>query len=242
MKLAIGEVRWLLNTRVVRKLFFAEYLAMLEANGYINEDGLFPYYWAEPWRAQVADEELLSLALAGRFATAALEFDLAQPAVALDFDMAYEFDNQAKVMPAGGPNAGAPVLGILGHSVQVENLGGGTPRILLDPFEGALQRMWVVVPVAVNITRVKIVQGLTTFYDRWNTDAKPEIERSLKDAGMVMPANFATAQGAFKMVPVILDNNQRIANNVSITAGLTVELTMDAPAPTRLIIEHTLNL
>ena len=242
MKLAIGEVRFILNTEVVRKLMFAEYLAMLEANGFINEDGLFPYYFAEPWRAQVADEELLSLALGGRYANAALDFDLAQPAVALDFDMAHEYDLQTKVMPPGTPQAGQPILGILGHTVQVENLGAGVPRIVINPFEGALQRMWVVVPATVNVNRVRIIQGQTAFYDRWNTIGKPEIERSLKDSGMVMPANFTTAQGTFKMVPIILDNNQRISNNITNTAGLVVELTLDTPAPTtRLIIEQAIN-
>lgn len=75
-------------------------------------------------------------------------------------------------------------------------------------------------------------------YDRWNTTARPEIARSLKDMGMSIPANFTNANGTFKMVPLVLDNNQRLANNIANLAGMNLQLTLSAPADIRILIEQ----
>lgn len=235
MKNAIGECRLIINTKVDRKWRFSEYLAVLEANNYLNEDGFFPYYLAEPWRAQVWDEEMLSLQMGGRYESVALEFDVTQPAVPLAFDFAYEYDMLPKV-----DTAGKAVYGILGHTVQVEKNGGGESQILLNKFDGALQRLFLVVPSATDINRVKLLQKDTTLYDRWNTAARPEIARSLKDMGMQMPADFTNANGTFKIVPVIFDNNQRISNSIADKSELGLNLDLSEDSQIRILIEHQL--
>ena len=235
MKTAIGEVRLILNSEVVRKWRFSEYLAVLESNGYIVSDGEFPIFLAEPWRASVEDEELLSLQMGGRYAQVAVEFELTQPADALEFDFAYEFDMRAKV-----DTSGKAIYGILGHTVQVENPGAGEPVIPLNKFTGALQRLWLVIPSTADITRVKINQGINTLFDRFNTAARPEIARSLKDMGMAIPANTTNANGTFKVVPVVLDNNQRIINSIDDTSNLNLELSLTEAVQVRILIEHQL--
>lgn len=236
MKSAIGEVRLLLNSEVIRKWRFAEILAVLETNGYVNEDGLFPIYLAEPWRATVLDEELLSLQMAGRYEQVALEFELIQPATPLEFDFGYEYDLAPKV-----DKDGKAIYGILGHTLQVENPGAGEPIVPLNKFVGALQRLHLVIPSTADIERVRILQGDNTLYDRYNTAAKPEIARSLKDMGMVIPANFTNVNGTFKIVPVIFDNNQRISNSITDTANLSIQLTLTNAVQVRILIEHQLN-
>lgn len=237
MKTAIDEMRLLLGSEVVRKWRFAEYLAVLEANGYVNENGFFPVYLAEPWRAQVLDEELLSLQLGGRYQQAALEFDVTQPANnPLSFDFGYEYDLQPKVT-----NDGKPIYGILGHTTQVEDLSGGEPVIKLNDFDGGLQRLHIVIPATARIDRVRVFQGDNSIYDRYNTAARPEIARSLKDMGMAMPADFTTAQGTFKAIPVIFDNNQRLSNSISEKTGLKLQLTLSASVQMRILIEHRIN-
>jgi len=233
MKTAIGDVRLILNTEVVRKWRFSETVAQLSANGYPVEDGLFAIFLAEPWRATVLDEELLALQMGGVYNQVSLEFELTQPATPFEFDFAYEYDMTAKTLPNG-----QLMKGILGHEIQVENVGGGEPIIKLNPIEGALQRAWIVVPATVNVDRIRLVQGLSTFYDRWNTAARPEIARSLKDMGLSIPANFTNANGTFKMVPLVLDNNQRLANNIANLAGMNLQLTLSAPADVRILIEQ----
>jgi len=238
MLTAIGEVRFILGTEVVRKWRFSEIVSVMLANGYTVDDGLFPIFFAEPWRATVLDEELLSLQMAGFYDTVALEFDLVQPTVPLAFNFPYEYTLIAKTYPKDHPQAGQLARGILGHRIQVENVGGGEPLIVLNPFEGALQRIWAVIPSTVDITRARLVQGLTTFYDRYNTPGAPEIADSLKDMGMSIPPNFTDATGTFKMVPIIPDNNQRISNSISDTTGLSLQLNLSGPAALRILMEH----
>jgi hypothetical protein len=236
MRAAIGDVSLVLGSETVRKVRFAEYLAMLELNGYVLSPGYFPYFLAEPWRATVRDEELTSLQLGGVYANASLDCDVTQPADALDFDFAYEYDMAPKVVNA------QMVRGIFGHTVQVEDPGGGEPIIGIksDTFAGPLQRLHVVVPAAVNVTRVRVLQGDSSIFDRLNTAAKPEIARQLQDMGLVIPAPFATQWGQFKLLPVVFDNNQRLENSIVAKANLKLQLNLSASAQVRLIYEHVI--
>lgn len=238
MRLYIDDVWFTLGAETVRKWRFAEYLAVLEMNGYPLQPGLFPYFFAEPWRAQVWDEEVVSLQLGGRYQSAALNFDVNQPASnPLAFHFGYEYD----MLPKVNPQNGQPVFGILGHTLQVENPGAGEPIIPLNQFPGALQRLYLVIPSTASITRIRLLQNEATIYDRHNTAARPEIAWSLQDMGMSLPSNFTTKQGAHKMVPLVLDNNQRVTNNISEKAGLALQLSLDSAVQIRILIEQHLS-
>jgi hypothetical protein len=55
--------------------------------------------------------------------------------------------------------------------------------------------------------------------------------------GMSMPMDFTNANGTFKMVPVLLDNNQRISNSISDTNGLSLQLDLSDAAQIRILME-----
>jgi hypothetical protein len=237
MRTMIDDVYFMIGAETIRKWRFSEYLAVLEMNGYNITAGLFPYFFAEPWRAQVWDEEMLSLQIGGRYPTVALGFDVDQPATnPLSFNFGYEYDMLPKT------NAdGTPVYGILGHTIQVENPGAGEPIIPLNRFAGALQRLYIVIPSTADITRIRLLQNESTIYDRYNTTARPEIAWALQDMGMAIPAAFTNKHGTFKLVPLVLDNNQRITNSITNTAGLNLQITLSAAVQLRILIEPPLS-
>jgi hypothetical protein len=235
MRLGLGETRFILNTEVVRRWNFAEYLAVYEANGFPADAGQIEHIFAEMWRATVTDEEKLSLALGGRYVTASLEIDVTQGATPYAFEFSYEYDMLEKVTTDG-----VKILGIISHTTQNENVGGGEPTIMLNKLNGPLQRMWIVVPSTVSVNRVRVLQGDTALYDRWNTATRPEIAQQLKYMGMTIPANFTTANGTFKMVPVIFDNNQQLRNTIAISDSLRLQINLSAAAQVRLLFETQL--
>jgi hypothetical protein len=237
MRAAIGEVRLILDTYVWRRWTLGEYFSMLETNGYLLAAGRFAYFFSEPWRATVTDEEKLALALGGRYTQAALEMDVTQGASPLAFTFAYELDYLDKVVPAGFPNAGAPLKGIIGQSVQVENVGGGDPIIMLDKLDAPIQRLYIKAPAAVNIDRVTLLTGDTVIYDRWNTALRPELARQLKDMGLAIPTNYTDANGTFKTIPVIFDNNQQTRISLPTGGNLRLQLKLSAAAQLRLLLE-----
>jgi hypothetical protein len=237
MRSYIGDVWFMLGAETIRKWRFAEYLAVLQLNGYPITAGLFPYFFAEPWRAQVWDEEMVSLQVGGRYPSVSLNFDVEQPASKpLFFNFSYEYDMMPKVN-----RDGTPVFGILGHTLQVENPGAGEPIIPLNRFAGALQRLHIVIPSSANITRIRLLQNEAVIYDRHNTAARPEIAWSLQDMGLRLPDNFTIGSNTYKMVPLVLDNNQRITNNISDTTGLALQLSLDSAVQIRLLIEQHLS-
>jgi hypothetical protein len=232
MKLALGEVRLLLDTYVYRRWGFAEYLAMLETNGFVNQDGMFSYFFSEPWRATVTDEEKLALALGGRYSQAALEIDVTQGAAPFAFAFAYEYDFLDKALPDG-----TPLKGIIGHGVQVENVGGGDPVIMLNKLTTPLQRLYIKAPAAVNVERVHVLTGDTVIFDRWNQPLRPELAQQLKDMGLGLPANYTDANGTFKTIPVLFDNNQQLRVSVPVATDLRLQLKLSAAAQLRLLLE-----
>jgi hypothetical protein len=237
MRLGLGEVRLVLDTYVYRRWRFSEYLAMLEANGYVNEDGMFPFFFSEPWRASVTDEEKLALALGGRYTQAALEVDVTQAATPFAFQVAYEYDYLEKVVPQGFPTAGAPLKGIIGHSVQVENVGGGEPIIMLNKQGNPIQRIFIKAPSTVAVERVIVLTGDSVLFDRWNTNARPELKMQLKDMGLSIPANYTDALGTFKTIPVIFDNNQQVRVALPPGGDLRLQLKLSAAAQLQLLLE-----
>lgn len=235
MRKAIREVRFILGTEVVRRWSFAQIAAVLEANGYPVENGMFDYIFAEAWRALVTDEEVLAVDVR-RYTTIALELDIVNDATPLEFTFDYEYDELPKI-----DDKGNQIAGIIGHTRQTENLGGGEPVFKLDPLNGALQRMHIIVPVDVDVNRIRVLQGDTAIYDRWNTATRPGIRQQLKEMGMRIPANFVEFDGTFKIIPVVFDNNQQIRRALTDTAGLKIQLNLSAACAVKILRETQLN-
>lgn len=231
MKKAIGEVRLILNSEVVRRCKLAEYFAAIEVNGFQNEDGLISYHLSEPWRAIVADDELLALDVR-RYASVALEMDVTNDATPLEFTFDFEYDELAKVNAAG-----QQIVGMVSHTNQTENLGGGEPIMILNPLNGALMRMHFVVPAHVDVTRVRVLQGDTAIYDRWNTPTRPGIAQQLKDMGMRIAEQFTTANGSFKSIPIVFDSNQLVRTALTDTTGLKLQVSLSTGCAVNLLRE-----
>jgi hypothetical protein len=238
MQAAFDELRLYVNSTVVRKIKYAEYVAILAANGLAPADGLLYFFLAEPWRATVQEEDVLALALGGRYASAAFEIDITQPATgaALALEAAYEYDMLPKLgkKPDGSLE---PLYGIICHTEQIENPGAGSPIIPLGPFAGALQRLFLFIPATADITRVQLLQSDSTIFDRYNTAIRPELAMQLRDMGMVIPGNVTLGSVATKCVPLVPDNNQRLTNVITDTTNLRLQLDLSAAVQLRIVYE-----
>lgn len=235
MRKAMREVRFILGTEVVRRWSFAQIAAVLEANNYPIENGMFDYIFAEAWRALVTDEEVLAVDVR-RYSTIALEIDIVNDATPLDFTFDYEYDELPKI-DANGNQIG----GIISHTRESIEVGGGEPTFKLDPLNGPLQRLHLIVPASVSVDRVRILQGDTAIFDRWNTATRPGIRQQLKEMGMKMPANYLEHDGTYKIIPVVFDNNQQIRRALTDTAGLKVQLNISAGCTVKILRETQLN-
>lgn len=233
MRAAITEMRVLLGSEVIRRLSFAEYEFILNANNYTVEAGLMPLYFAEPWRALVLDEEILALE-ARRYETLTLEIDVTNDTTALSFNFDYEFDTRAKLGMDG-----KPTLGIIDYTRQIESLGAGDPIFKLDPLNGALQRIHILVPDSVTLSRVRLLDGETAIYDRYQTTTNPGLKHQLKDMGMTIPAAHAlqSSLGSHTAWPLIPDNNQQLRNFLDNGASLRLQLSLSASCSVRIIRE-----
>lgn len=231
IRAAITEVRLILGAEVVRRWSAAEMLAVQEGNNFAIEDGLLAMFLAEPWRATVMDEELLSLDLRN-YASAALELDVTNDATALSFNFNWKIDDRAKV----GPN-GQPVRGMLGWTAQTENIGGGEPIFKLDPLNGALQRLWLVTPNTTTVTRVRVLAGETPFYDLSNTTTNPSLKHQLKDMGMKIPTAYVVGGVTYNVWPIVFDNNQQLRAAIGDTGGLRLQVTHSTGATVRILRE-----
>lgn len=241
----ITEMRWTLpgnNSEVIRRIRPADYLAILAVNGYQNAVGLLPQYFAEPWRALVMDEEMLALEMRryGQFLD--LEIDVTNGANPLVIQKAnFEVDDRPSV-----DDAGKPIGTVMDYTTQTENPGGGNPDILLDPLNGPLQRLYVVTPSTVTLSRVKVkagVRGETTLYDLTQTALEPGLQFQLKEFGLTIPAAYAVPGGTnANMWPIVFDNNQQLRNDI-IPQGvpLRVELFLSAGAQVKIIRETRLS-
>jgi hypothetical protein len=241
MKKYIGQMMFKLDNEVVRSWTLAEYLAAIEVNGFINKAGMLSYYFSEPWRAAVADEEILAIAVGGRYADVALELDVTQPVsteqnpvAPLQFLVAYEYDLLTK-----NDIDGNPIKLMMGQKRQQQAVGAGQPEIIFDPLEGDLSRFHIITPSTVKPTRIRVLQGETVFFDRYNTPAAPEIEQQLRDMGMVIPADYTDAFGTWKVTPVVFDHTQQIRTAIGRGAltGMRVQMDLPSAADIRLLFE-----
>ena len=242
IRTSITEMRAILpgnNAEVISRIRPADYLAILAANGYTNAAGLLPRYWGEPWRATVVDEEILALD-ARRYGGIHYEYDVTNDANPLSFQHDYEFDDRPSVDAAG-----REFFGIINHTTQIEDLGGGEPVVVLDPVDGDIQRLYIVTPSTVTLSRVQVMLGQSgnvVPYDRTQTATYPGLQWQLKDMGMTIPAAYAVPGGTNANIwPLVFDNNQQLRNIVA-TAGTPVrlKLTLSAAAQVRIIRETRL--
>lgn len=237
MRAGITQMRLKLGAEVLRQISFAEYEFILNANNYPVEAGMLPQYFAEPWRALVLDEEMLALD-AYRYAAdgVKLELDVTNDATAFSFAQSYEWDNRQKI----DPGTGKPTLSLIDYSLQTENPGGsGAQQFKLQTLNGVLQRLHILTPDSVTLSRVRLLVGQTPIYDITQTTTNPGLKHQLKDMGMVIPAAHALqgALGSHNSWPVIPDNNQQLRNAFENGASLGLEVTLSGPAPIRIIRE-----
>lgn len=241
MRVALTQLRFSLGTDDVRKIRACDYFAILALNGYTVEAGLLEYFFAEPWRATVSDEELLALETRRYGAYVDFEIDVTNTATALAFEFNTEIDDRPKTM-LGADGKEAPVFGMIDWTDQGQVLGSGTKSVLLDDYPGALQRLYIVTPAATVLSRVRVLQGRSgteVLYDRTQTATNPGLKTQLKGLGMSIPAAY-TSPGAVStnMWPVVFDNNQQLRNRIADPGTpIRVELTLSAQADVNIIRE-----
>lgn len=225
------ELQFVLGTETVQKLKVSELLATYEANGYTNEAGIVDKFFAEPWRATVTDEEVLAPDTRN-YDNAALVIDVTNDATPLAFEFDQEYDLRVKEAADK-----TPIKGMIGKTVQIENIGGGVADFLLNTLNGPLQRAYLFYPSTATVSRVKISQGDTTIYNRQQTTTRLGLKAQLKGMGMVIPANFTDYAGTWSCWPVIFDNNQQLRNAIMNPVGLKIEITVDTACTVRLLRE-----
>jgi hypothetical protein len=239
MRVALTECRFVLGTEDVRKIRACDYFAIQALNGFAPEAGLFEYFYAEPWRATVADEEVLGLETRRYGPYVDFEVDVTNTATPLAFEFNTEIDDRPKVAPDG-----QPIFGMVDWTSQGTGvLGSGVKNILLDKFDGALQRLYITSPSATTtISRVRILRGRSgnnVIYDRTQTATNPGLKSQLKGMGMTIPAAY-TSPGAVSqnMWPVVFDNNQQLRNRIAEPGeDIRVEITHSAAAEFNIIRE-----
>ena len=229
IRAALREFAFNLGTETVQRLKVSEIFLEQIINGYVPENGIVDIFFAEPWRATVTDEEVLAPDLRN-YPAASIEIDVVNDATALSFQLDQEYDERQKV-----DGAGKPVLGMIGKSVQIENVGGGTASFLVNTLNGPLQRAFLQYPSTATVSRVKIMQGETVLYDRVQTTSKKGLTAQLKGMGISIPANFTDYSGTWSTWPLVFDNNQQLRNAIMNPVGLKVELTVDTACTVRLL-------
>jgi hypothetical protein len=236
MRAAIRTMRLKVGAEVLRQLSFAEFEFILNANGYTVEAGLLSYFFAEPWRATVLDEEILAFD-AWRYKADGVKFemDITNDATALAFSPRYEFDERAKVDPA----TKQAFMRLINYTVQMEPVSGGTKLIKLNTLDGSLQRIHILTPAAVTLSRVRLLIGRTPIYDITQTVTDPGLHHQLKDMGMVIPAahDLQDGLGSHNSWPVIPDNNQQLRNAFENGQDIQIETALSAACDVRLILE-----
>lgn len=235
IRVAITELRLKLGTDDVRKISAADYLAILQANGYTLRAGILPYFLAEPWRATVMDTELLALEMRRYGAYVDLELDVTNTATALAFNFKTETEDTPKTQD------GQPLFAMIDWTHQNESVGGGDRNILLDPLSGPLQRLYIVTPSGVTLSRVKVFFGRgndSKRYDITQTATQPELVMQLDEMGLAIPTTYTSATGSRNMWPVVFDNSQNLRDRIA-NAGtdVRIELTLSAAADIDIIRE-----
>ncbi len=235
MRAGLKELRFILGTEVVQRLNVSEILATQDANGYTVEDGIVDLFFAEPWRALVTDEEVLAPDLR-RYSSASLEIDVTNDATAFEFTFDAEFSDDPKV-----DSNKQPVTGMIGKDVQITDVQGGQPIFKLDPFKGPLQRLFIAYPSAATITKVELMQGDTTLYERRQDTARKGLTAQLKGMGMRIPSNYTDHLNTWKVWPLIPDNNQQLRNALMNPVGLKIRLEIDTAAGLRIVREQQIS-
>ena len=229
IRTALREVAFNLGTETVQRLKISEVLMEQTANGYTVENGIVDFYLAEPWRALVTDEEVLAPDLR-QYNAASIEIDVVNDATALSFQFDQEYDERQKVDANN-----KPIVGMIGKTVQIENVGGGVASFLVNTLNGPLQRAFLQYPSTATVTRVKIMQGETVIYDRVQTTTKKGLTAQLKGMGIIIPPNYTDYAGTWSVWPIVFDNNQQLRNAIMNPVGLKVELTVDTACTVRLL-------
>jgi hypothetical protein len=232
---AIDTITFYLNTDGVRSLRLSEYLAILQANGVELRAGLIPLFFSEPWRATVTEEEELAVALLNRYATCALELDITQPAKPLSFEFNAKADGFVKLDAKG-----APLFDIIGHRVVIWEASAGQPEFFFRDLRGPIQRMFLFLPSGMSMTRVRLKQLSTIFYERYNTAMRPEIANDLADMGMRIPDAITNSHGTYTVIPIIPDNNQRLRDNIANVSNLSIDGDMTGTGQIRIVLEERL--
>lgn len=241
MQAAMTELRLILtggglkNAETVRTISAAEYFAILDANGYTNEAGLFPMFLAEYFRATVQDEELIGLEMR-RYDKVEVEIDITQDANPIDIQCDVETADELKTIKQDGKDV--QVVGIISHTRQTEKIGGGDPIIKLDPCNGPLNRLFLYYPATMALTRVRVLRGDNPIYDRYNTALRPGLKQQLKPMGLRIPANVTINGVAHKVFPVVFDNNQQLRNAQN-PNGLRLQVFNDTGADALRIVRET---
>lgn len=231
IRAALRQYSFNLGTETVQREHVSELLVKQTVQGYTVESGIVDFYFAEPWRATVTDEEVLAPDLR-RNSKVSLEIDVTNDATPLVFEFNAEYSLAPKV-----DTQGRPVVGMIGKTVQIEDISGGEPVFKVDPLNGPLQRLYLLYPDAAVVSEVTVMQGETVLYQRREGAGVKGLTAQLKGMGMVVPAAFTDSNGTWKTWPIIFDNNQQLRNALMDPNGLRLKVKIDTAAGIRLLRE-----
>jgi hypothetical protein len=229
MRAGIREMELYFGTQPVQSFKASELFMEQICNGETPVDGILDIPFAEQWRALVTDEAVLAPDLR-RYPKVQLKFYVVNGATPFEFYFAQEYRTDQKENPV----TKAPIVGMIGKTMQITDVSGGLPQVKIDPLNGRLQRMFIEYPSTAVLTRVTLKQGEVTIYDVIETAAIKGLTAQLRPFKMVIPPAATDFSGTFKTWPVILDNNQRLAEALENPIGLKLILEIDTASTIRI--------